>query len=200
GTYAHFLTFALPRQSLEEFLASLQANWGTGASAKAFAPRAAENDPRFRTWWARFERLGASPSGVMDLMRMNSEIDVRNVLPAIRVPTLVLHRMEDSRVPVLSARYLAQHIPGAKLVEVPGVDHAPWTGDVDRTIDEIEEFLTGSRPPPETNRVLATVLFTDIVDSTKRAAEVGDRAWRELIGHHHFLVRQQLERHRGREI
>jgi class 3 adenylate cyclase len=128
------------------------------------------------------------------------EIDVRDVLPAIRVPTLVLHRSGDRVVPVQAGRYLAEHIPDAKFVELPGVDHYPFAGDSDAMLDEIEEFLTGSRRVREPDRVLATVLFTDIVDSTERAAELGDRRWKQLLDDHHRLVRAELERSRGKEV
>ena len=128
------------------------------------------------------------------------EIDVRDVLPAIRVPTLVLHRTGDRGVPVEAGRYLAQHIPDAKLVELPGVDHYPFVGDGDALLDEIEEFLTGSRRTREPDRVLATVLFTDIVGSTEHAAELGDHRWKELLEAHHRLVRTELERARGKEV
>src|SRR5439155_7110527 len=121
-------------------------------------------------------------------------------LPSITVPTLVLHRTGDTFVKVEHGRYLGSHIPGAKYVELPGNDHVPWSGDREPLWDEIQSFLTGARGLPEIDRVLATVLFTDIVGSTERAAEVGDRAWRELLDQHHFVVRQQLQRHRGREI
>jgi class 3 adenylate cyclase len=130
---------------------------------------------------------------------MNSEIDARHILPTIRVPTLVLHRVGDSRVTVDAGRYLAAHIPSAKYVELPGVDHIPL--DItDQLVDEVEEFLTGSRGEVEADRVLATVLFTDIVDSTKRASELGDRQWRALLDRHDAAVRQQIERFRGREV
>ena len=131
---------------------------------------------------------------------MNAEIDVRHILPAIRVPTLILHRSDDERVSVAAGRYLAQYIPGAKYVELPGRDHIPTLGDTDRIVDEIEEFLTGSRTASEPDRVLATVLFTDIVDLTKRAAELGDRGWRVLRDRHDDAVRQELARFRGREV
>ena len=180
GTYAHFHTWVLPPDRFENFLAKIDASWGTGASLSAFAPSKVA-DERFRQWWARFERLGASPSAVIMLMRMNSQIDVRHILPAIRVPTLVLHRSGDTRVNVEGGRYLAAHIPGARYVELPGIDHVMWAGDVDRPADEIEEFLTGTRGETEPDRVLATVLFTDLVDSTRRAAEMGDRRWRALL-------------------
>lgn len=183
----------------ENFLAKIDASWGTGASLSAFAPSKVA-DERFRQWWARFERLGASPSAVIMLMRMNSQIDVRHILPAIRVPTLVLHRSGDTRVNVEGGRYLAAHIPGARYVELPGIDHVMWAGDVDRPADEIEEFLTGTRGENEPDRVLATVLFTDLVDSTRRAAEIGDHRWRALLAAHDEVVRREIDRFRGREI
>ena len=136
---------------------------------------------------SRFERLGASPSAAIALMRMNNEIDIRHILSAIQVPTLVLHRTGDLRVSVEAGRFLGASIPGAKYVELPGDDHVPWVGDVDRLGDEIEEFLTGSRAEVEPDRVLATVMFTDIVDSTKRASEMGAGAgtlfWRSTINY-----------------
>jgi class 3 adenylate cyclase len=134
------------------------------------------------------------------LLRMNTQIDVRDVLPTIRAPTLVLQRVGDRDVKVEEGRWIAAQIPDAKYVELPGDEHLIWAGDVDVVVDEVEEFLTGERPLPEANRVLSTVLFTDVVDSTARAAELGDRRWRELIGEHHERVRRQLERFRGREI
>jgi class 3 adenylate cyclase len=130
---------------------------------------------------------------------MNGEIDVRHVLPTIRVPTLLIHRVGDRSLPVEGSRYLAERIPGAKLVELPGEDHLPWV-EQDEILDEIEEFLTGVRRGPASDRVLATVLFTDVVGSTERAAELGDRGWRELLARHHALVRRELERWRGREL
>jgi class 3 adenylate cyclase len=136
----------------------------------------------------------------MALMRMNSEIDVRHVLGAIHVPTLVLHRTGDVTVSVEAGRYQAAHIPQAKYVELPGVDHLPFVGDSEAVLSEIEEFLTGARPVLEPDRVLATVLFTDIVGSTSHAAELGDRRWRELLGDQRAAVRRELDRHRGREI
>ena len=131
---------------------------------------------------------------------MNSEIDVRPVLDSVRVPALVLHRVGDRTLPLEAGRYLAQHIPGARMVELPGEDHLPWIGDPDRVIEEIEEFLTGARRHPEHDRVLATVLFTDIVGSTERAAGLGDKAWTDLLQAHHRVVRDQLTRYTGREV
>jgi class 3 adenylate cyclase len=186
-------------EQLEHFLHAIGEHWGTGQSLPHFAPSLAA-DPSFRRWWARHERLGASPGAAMALMRMNSEIDVRHVLPAIGVPTLVLHRTCDVTVDVEAGRYQAAQIPSAKYVELPGVDHPPFVGDAEPILAEIEEFLTGARPVAETDRVLATVLFTDIVGSTERAAAVGDRRWRDLLGAHHTAVRRALERFRGREV
>jgi class 3 adenylate cyclase len=131
---------------------------------------------------------------------MNREIDVRHLLPAVRVPTLVIYRARELVAHVEGSRYLAQHIPGARYVELPGVDYLPWVGDQDAIVDEIQEFLTGVRPPPESDRVLATVLFTDVVGSTEQAARLGDHSWRELLERHHSLVRKDLARFRGREV
>lgn len=149
--------------------------------------------------WARVERLAASPGGIRSLLRILGEIDVRCVLPSVAVPTLVLHA-EGDNFPLEISRYLAEHIPGARWVELKGVDHYPWFGSVEPVVAEIEEFLTGVRPQPEVDRVLATLLFTDIVDSTTRAGEMGDRRWRELLERHHAVVRRELQRFRGREV
>jgi class 3 adenylate cyclase len=138
----------------------------------------------------------------MAILRMNSEIDARHILPTIRVPTLVLHRVGDARITVGEGCYLATHIPGAKYVELPGSDHS-FTGEpeiTDRIVNEVEEFLTGSRTAAEPDRVLATVLFIDIVDSTRRAAALGDRSWRTLLDRHDEAVRQEFARFRGREM
>jgi hypothetical protein len=147
-----------------------------------------------------FQRLSMSPGAAVALLRMNSEIDVRHVLPVIRVPTLVLHRVDDRDVQVGNGRYLANHIVGAKYVELPGIDHHFLGGDTDAIVDEIEEFLTGMRPVPEADRVLATVLFIDIVGSTELAVALGDRRWREIQEAYHTLVRRELAHYRGREI
>jgi class 3 adenylate cyclase len=199
GAYGHFPSWVLPAEKLAAFLEMVERDWGTGASLKAFAPGKL-SDERFKRWWARFERLGASPSAVTALMRMNSEIDIRHILPAIRVPTLILHRKDDPRVSVEAGRYLGSAIPGAKYVELPGSDHVAWVGDVDRLTDEIEQFLTGARAVLGPDRILATVLFTDIVDSTKRAAEIGDRRWQAVLEQHDQIVRVELARYRGHEI
>lgn len=131
---------------------------------------------------------------------MNSEIDVRPILPSIRVPTLIVHREADANVNVEAGRYLAHQIPNAKYVELPGNDHLLWVGNTERVVDEVEKFLTGSRHSPEPDRVLATVLFTDIVGSTKRVEAIGDRAWHGLLDRHNEIVRREVLRHRGREV
>jgi len=133
-------------------------------------------------------------------MRMNSEIDISHILPAIRVPTLILHRAEDTAVDAEASRYMAERIPGAKYVELSGRDHVPVLSDADAILDEIEEFLTGARLGAEPDRALLTVLFTDIVGSTERAAELGDRRWRDLLDSHRMVMRHELTRYRGREV
>ena len=200
GAYAHFHTWVLPPDRFEQFLAKIDASWGTGASLSAFAPNRVE-DERFRQWWARFERLGASPSAVIMLMRMNSQIDVRHILPAIRVPTLILHRSGDTRVNVEGGRYLAANIPGAKYVELPGSDHVMWASDVDQPADEIEEFLTGTRgegrarPGPRDGSVHRSSWIRRI--SQRKWATGG---WRALLDQHDEIVRREIDRFRGREI
>jgi pimeloyl-ACP methyl ester carboxylesterase/class 3 adenylate cyclase len=200
--YAAFAgMFGLPPspENVQPFLDAMERNWGQGFGIGLFAPSMAD-DESCRQWWARFERLALSPGAAVALLRMNMEIDIRHVLPAIRVPTLVLHRAGDRAVSVEQGRYMAEHISGAKYVELPGDDHAPWIGDQDAIVDEIEEFLTGVRPAPEPDRVLATVLFTDIVGSTERMADMGDHRWRDLLDGYYALARREIDRFRGREV
>ncbi len=176
---------------------SIERTWGGQMDISDLAPSA---DDAFKQRAIAYLRRSASPGAAVALLRMNTQIDVRGVLPTIRVPTLILQRVGDRDVNVEEGRWIAAQIPGAKYVELQGDEHLIWAGDVDEIVDEVEEFLTGSRRAQETDRVLATVLFTDIVDSTRLATEVGDRRWRELVDEHHALVRRELERHRGREI
>ena len=183
----------------ERWLEEIRAGWGGPVGLATRAPSRAE-DPRFREWWARFLRMSASPGAALALSRMNADFDVRHLLPAIRVPTLILHRPGELVFDAAGSRYMADRIPGARYVELPGIDHLPWVGEADATLDEIEEFLTGVRRAVEPDRALATVLFTDIVDSTGRAAERGDRRWRDLLDAHHAAVRRELARFRGREV
>jgi pimeloyl-ACP methyl ester carboxylesterase len=188
-----------PAALTERFVERIRGEWGQAISLPLFAPSAV-GDERLVRWFGRLERLGASPGAAVALSRMAAETDVRHLLPAITVPTLVLHRTEDRVVPVGAARYLAERIPGARYRELPGNDHFPWFGDAEALLAEIEEFVTGARPSPEVDRFLATVLFTDIAGATQRLAEVGDRRWRETLEAHHDLVRRELDRYRGREV
>jgi class 3 adenylate cyclase len=144
--------------------------------------------------------MSASPAAVLALTRMNRDIDVRHILPSIHVPTLVLHAVGDVVVDVHAGRYVAERIPHAKFVELPSDDHLPWAADADAILDEIEEFLTGSRHGPELDRILATILFTDIVGSTDRAADLGDKRWRDLLESFYGVVRRELTRFRGVEV
>jgi pimeloyl-ACP methyl ester carboxylesterase len=173
--------------------------WGGPLGIDDRAPSMAHEE-RFRQWWARHLRLSVSPTAFATLSRMNAQIDIRHVLPAIRVPTLILHSVNDRSMDVGHSRYVAERIPGAKLVESSGPDHVPWLSDAGLVADEIEEFLTGVRRAAEPDRVLATVLFTDIVGATQKAASVGDRIWHDLLDAHHALVRRELHAFRGREI
>jgi class 3 adenylate cyclase len=188
-----------PRDELMELIDYMKEDWGKGPLLNIFAPSMV-GDERFEEWWARVLRFAASPAGALGIMRMVADTDARHVLGSIHVPTLILHRTDEMLVPVLSGRYIAEHIPDAKYVELPGVDHVPWVGDTDAILEEIEEFLTGTRHAWEPDRMLATVMFTDIVDSTTRATEMGDRDWRALIERHDELVRREIERHRGRAV
>src|SRR4051812_29831738 len=188
-----------PPEQYEAFLQEIASGWGGPVGLAARAPSEVDN-PTFSAWWSTYLRMSASPAAAEALTRMNGPIDVRHVLPAVRVPTLVLHRTGDRAMPVEGARYLAERVAGAKYVELPGVDHLPWVGDQDAILDEIEEFVTGVRHGPEPDRVLATVLFTDLVGSTELAANLGDRRWRELLDAHRAVVRRELERFRGHEV
>ena len=172
-------------------------SWGTGVTPRLFAPSRAD-DEAFVASWARFERRAVSKGAMRKILGMMSDTDVRPVLPSIRVPTLVVHRAGDRGVK--SGRYLAEHIPGARIIEVPGRDHFPWVGDTDAILDEVEKFVTGTLRGAEPDRVLATVLFTDIVDSTRHLAEWGDRRWRETLGRFYGILREGLDQFRGREI
>jgi pimeloyl-ACP methyl ester carboxylesterase/class 3 adenylate cyclase len=180
----------------QQVAAEVERTWGAESDLGTMAPNADEAMIRF---WRTRARASASPGAARDLVLMNSQIDVRHALPAITAPTLVLHRREDRDSRAAEGRYIADHIPGARFVLLEGVDHVPFI-DPDQIVDEIEEFLTGVRPAPHIDRVLATVVFTDIVGSTERAAALGDRRWTELLRDHNAAVRRELARYRGREI
>jgi class 3 adenylate cyclase len=204
GSYARWIRekdyqWAPTREEHETALEVFSKKWGKPVGLRLFAPSVSD-DERFRSWWAQYLRLGASPGAAMVLYRMNLEVDIRHLLPTIRVPTLILHRTDDALMDVGCSRYMAKSIPDAKYVELQGVDHLPWVGDVDSLVGEIQEFLTGVRQRYETDRVLATVMFTDVVGSTEHAAALGDRGWRDLLESYHACVRQELKRFRGREV
>jgi pimeloyl-ACP methyl ester carboxylesterase len=191
--------FGVTSERMQGILEAIEKDWGSSVAMEIWSPSIA-NDESYKQWRATYLRLAASPGAATAVMRMNMEIDVRHVLPVIGVPTLILHRNGDRLTPVEQARHMAKNIKGSKLVELPGVDHTPYVGDSDALLDEIEEFLTGIRHGAQADRILATVLFTDIVSSTKRAAELGDRSWSELLQQHHAIVRRELARFRGREV
>jgi class 3 adenylate cyclase len=200
STAAPDYPWALEKEALEEAQHELIGPmWGQGATIEIFSPSMAA-DPRAREFQARFERQAASPMRVQQLFQMFLDTDVRGALPLIQAPTLVLHRRHDRAVNYRAARWLAEQIEGSRYAELEGEDHFPWVGDSDAALATIEEFLTGVRPAPAPERVLATVLFTDIVDSTRLAAEIGDRRWRELLERHQALVRERLSDFEGREI
>lgn len=190
-------------EAIDGVVERVRRTWGTEEGARrslAINAPDHESDPEWVAWMTRHQRMSASPGAVATLVRMNRDLDIREVLPAIRVPTLVIHRSGDRNVPVEQGRLIADRIPEARLVELPGSAHFTFAGDTEAIVDEIEEFVTGVRDPEARNRVLATVVFTDIVDSTATALELGDRRWREVLEQHHAIVRRELDRFRGREI
>jgi class 3 adenylate cyclase len=174
-------------------------HWGEPVAVAAFIPSMVD-DQGYLAWWGRYLRLGTSPGGMVALMSLYEEIDVRPALPVVQQPTLVLHRKGDRLIPLENGRYLAERIPNCRFVELEGADHLVYAGDQAPIVSEIEEFVTGTRSGRESQRVLATVLFTDIVGSTEHAREIGDRRWRDLLQRHHAAVRRELGRFRGREI
>jgi class 3 adenylate cyclase len=181
------------------WIENLHETWGSGERVLSLTGGAAR-DPRFREWAARLERLAASPGTAKAFFRMHNETDVRPVLSSIQAPTLVLHRPGDSFIDIRHSHYLVEHIPGARFVELPGTDTIMFSGDQGLLIAEVEEFLTGARHAPDPERILATVMFSDIVDSTRRAAEMGDRRWRELLEGMENEVGRELMRFRGRSV
>jgi pimeloyl-ACP methyl ester carboxylesterase len=200
GSFARFSSWFPTDEAFAQFLGYVDQAWGSGVAVPFFVPSRV-NDPAFQRWFGRFERLGATPAAVAAYMRMNSQIDISDVLPTIRVPTLVIHRTGDVTINIEGGRYLAEHIPGARLLELPGSDHPPMFGDnANEIADAIQEFLTGTRGPVEVDRMLATVLFTDIVGSTEKAAELGDSRWRSLLDNHHSIIKRNLSRFRGHDV
>lgn len=198
GSWAPDYDWALRKEDREAYI-ERGLNWGDGSRLLGLAPRSG-NDEQFRRWFARLERLSASPGTAAALLRMHGEMDVRPVLPTIRVPTLVMHREDDRYIDLRHSRYLVEHIPGARYVGLPGDEALTFADGAEALLDEIEEFLTGARRSPDRERILATVMFSDIVDSTRRAAELGDRRWRDLLESIEVGVMRELARFRGRAV
>ncbi len=188
----------LTADALEARLAQRVRNWGKGDMMKLVVASQA-HDPNAVVLMAKFERLASSPGALKTILLLNSQIDVTSILPTVQIPTMVLHRRTDAVVPVALGSKMAMQIPGAKYIEYPDGDHAFWTGDTETLLGDIEEFITGhrDRDAAEFERVLATVMFTDIVDSTRKAVELGDQRWRSLLDNHDHLARQIIEKHRG---
>lgn len=191
--------FGYTEEDTRKFIDSMEKYWGSPWGVRHFAP-SMESDIAFRRWWANFLRLAASPGAAAEIHRMAMGIDVRHVLPVIRTPTLVMHAMQDRMITIEHARYMAEHIQGARLVEIPQRDHIFSLGPAQTVLGEIEEFLTGARHGGETDRILATILFCDIVDSTRQAVALGDGRWRDLLGRFYTSILKALEQYRGREI
>jgi pimeloyl-ACP methyl ester carboxylesterase len=189
----------LPPESFESAADYVSERWGSGVGLSMWAP-SVRDDPEMREQWARFQRMAASPADVRATFRSYASFDVRDILPAISAPTVVMHREGDVAVPVAVGRYIADHIDGARFVELPGADHFIFTGDTDAVVGEIEEVVTGTRHAPVATRRLATVLFTDIVSSTETAAGLGDAAWREVLIRHDAMIRRALDRFGGRAV
>jgi pimeloyl-ACP methyl ester carboxylesterase/class 3 adenylate cyclase len=186
-------------EQMQLLLDQISERWGEGALLSTFAPSAV-GDPGMDEVWSRVERAGASPAMARSVISALFEIDVRDILPTIQVPTLILHRTGDRIAPIEGARLMAEKIPGARMIEFEGDDHVPFTGDFNPMMDEMEEFLTGTRQARPLDRVLATVMFTDIVGSTERAATLGDARWRDLLENHHAALRTEVKRFRGHEV
>ncbi len=184
---------------IEDYLDRMNAQWGFGTDFELVAPSYVD-DAALRSWWAGLERHSSAPGNAMAYLRAHVQDDVRAVLPSISVPSLVLHRRDDVYRSVDQGRFIAEHLPGSRYVELPGKDHLPYLGDQDQLVAEIESFVTGSRAAAEPDRVLASVLFTDIVGSTELAGSLGDGAWHTLLDRHNGVVRAALSRFRGREV
>lgn len=197
--WSHDYPWAPTPEQRQQWLDLIEQEWGGIVDLNVMAPSVAD-DPQFKEWWAAYLRRSASPAAALALGKMNTQIDVRNVLSSIQVPTLVLHRIGDKDVKIEEARYISSQIPGAKLVELPGSDHLPYVGESRALLDEVEEFLTGTRPTYKGERVLATILFTDIVSSTRHAIDLGDQNWHTLLEHHNNLVRTEISHFSGKEI
>ncbi|HSI26088.1 MAG TPA: adenylate/guanylate cyclase domain-containing protein [Aeromicrobium sp.] len=199
STWAEDYPWATPREALLESSEQMAPHLYDGAFIEIMAP-SIQDDPNARALFAKLQRYSTTPAMLQQSYLMFLDIDVRSLLPTINVPTLVLHRHGDMAVNRRGAEWMAQQIPGARYVELPGIDHSLFAGDSDLIADEVEEFLTGARQSRDVERVLATVMFTDIVDSTTKASAMGDRAWRDLLEAQNEVLRRELARFRGREV
>jgi pimeloyl-ACP methyl ester carboxylesterase/DNA-binding CsgD family transcriptional regulator/class 3 adenylate cyclase len=186
-------------EGFERVAARVRDVWGTGFGMDRYAPTQVDN-PEVARWWGNFTQMSASPGDAEDLLRMNTQIDIRDILPAIRVPTLIVHARGDTVAPIEAGRYFAEHIPGARLLELDSSDHWPYFGDADLVIAEIQEFLTGARSGPAPESMLATVLCTNVAQAGAHAIWLGDKRWNELVDRHHAVVRKALARYRGHEV
>ena len=191
--------WGITEEQFEQNLVRVRETWDRVIGMQRYAPSQV-NNPEVANWWATFRQMSASPGDAADLMRMNLLIDIRDILPAIQVPTLIIHARGDMIAPIEAGRYFAEHIPGARLLELKSDDHWPYFGDADQVIGEVQEFLTGVRtaPPPET--MLATVLCTNVTQAGAHAVWLGDKKWNHLVDQHHGVVRKALARYSGREI
>jgi pimeloyl-ACP methyl ester carboxylesterase/class 3 adenylate cyclase len=199
GSWAPDYPWAPTSEQREEYICDLERNWGGPFDLEHSAPSVAK-DAAARSWLGAYLRYSAGLSAAKALSRINHSVDVRKILPAVSVPTLVLHRIGDQWHALAEGQYLAKHIPGAKLVELPGDDHIPWWGDQNRLIGEIQEFITGARVSAPTERVLLTIVVTDIVGSTEKAVVMGDSKWKDLLHAHDAAVRRELKNFEGQEI
>jgi pimeloyl-ACP methyl ester carboxylesterase len=204
GTFARLVRDAsypagIPAAAFDAWLSTIAPLWGKGEMSKVFTPSRV-GDAEFVRAMGKLERMAMSPGTAHKLFRNLGETDVRDVLPSVRVPTLVTHRAGDRAIVVGHARYLAEHIAGARYVELPGDEHVPFMDDQDTLLDEVREFLTGERPAPEADRVLTTILFCDIADSTGRAAALGDHAWSALLARFYAIADERLRAQRGRKL
>ena len=199
GGYAHFHTSVMNREAFGEYLRSIEASWGSGVTLPRFAPERAK-DPRFQSWWARLERHSASPSAAVELARMTSQIDVRSLLHEVSVPTLIMHRRGDVWAKFSGAQNIAQKIPGARLVALSGRDHLIFTGEIDRAVDEIEEFVTGVRPAPSHHRVLTTILSARLIAPERLARQLGDGPWHMRLDQFRQAADNVIAKHAGEMV
>ena len=199
GSWAPDYPWRMNQEEIEDYLVKMERDWGLPFDLSDGAPSVAD-DEAAQKWFAAYLRFSASPRSAVMITRLNFSMDVRNVLPSVQVPTLVLCRQGDRWAKIEESRYLAEHIPGAKLVEFPGEDHLPWWGGQDEVVGEIQEFITGTRESASADRVLLTILMTDIVASTEKASSLGDRKWKELLQQHDATIRRQVTKFEGQEV